>query len=344
MKIEEQNFTEFKLNNSHIKKIAAAILILFSISASLTAKEYKITKHENSMFWTIDSTDRQGSPSRIYVLGTIHLADETLYPVPDYILEAWEDADVVYGEISSKDWSTYMAQFTSFLMLSAINDGFDIEDELSDEDIALIKKTLGIANYNNFKKFEPWVMSTTLSGQALKSNKLSAEYSYDIFFIKKANEEGIEMLGLDPLKTQLEVLSYGNRDDQIKLLKDAVESLKDLKTAVNDVEKLYEAYTTGDTEYFTKAYFSQLEKEIERETVYKGYYEAMLINRNRKWAKKFKDILDEGGVTFIFAGAGHFTGNDSVFEMLKKDSMSIERDIEAYNMVKERKQINPFEY
>lgn len=342
------------MKNTQIKKLLSSLLISFIFITAVFSREYKITKHEGSMSWTIDSTDSEGSPSRIYIVGTIHLADESIYPVPDYILDAWDDADTVYGEISSKDWGTYYSKFTAHLCESVIKDDFDIETVLSEEEIKTLKNSVGAANYNNFKKFEPWVYTATLSGTVFKDCTLKPGYSYDVFFIKKANEEDVEMFGLDTLQEQLDVISYGSREVQIKLLKDSLASIINSEDSSEDIEKLFAAYKTGDADYFTDVYHSQLAKEIERESVYKEYYENMLTKRNKKWAKKIRKILDEGGVTFIFAGVGHFTGNESVFDFLEKEmselsepehkQKSTPQNPEAYNTVKERKKINDYDF
>lgn len=330
------------MKKNFIKKIFIQIVFTLITLSSIFAKEYTITKHDDAMFWTIDSTDSQGDPSRIYVLGTIHLADSSIYPVPQFILDAWNDSDKIYGEISSKDWKNYTAQFTNHILKYVINDGFDIETKLTEDEIKTLKEITG-SNYMNFKKFEPWILLSATAGSSYKESSLSAEYSYDVFFINKAKEEGIEMFGLDPLKTQLNILSYGSREIQIALLKDALNSIKDKTSAADELEKLYEAYKSFDENKFTEVYYTQLKAEIERQPVYKDYYRTMLDDRNEKWAKKFEQILDDGGVTFIFAGIGHFTGKNSVFNLLEKEK-SKTKDIEAYNTIKEKKQPNPYEY
>lgn len=330
------------MKKNFIKKIVIQIVFTLIALSSIFAKEYNITKHDGAMFWTIDSTDSQGDPSRIYVLGTIHLADSTIYPVPQFILDAWNDSDKVYGEISSKDWKNYTAQFTNHILKYVINDGFDIETELTEDEIKILKEITG-SNYMNFKKFEPWILLSATTSSSYKESSISAEYSYDVFFINKAKEEDIEMLGLDSLKNQLNILSYGTRETQIAMLKDALNSINDKNNTVNDLEKLYEAYKSFDENIFTEVYYTQMKKEIERQSVYKDYYKTMLDDRNEKWAKKFEQILDDGGVTFIFAGIGHFTGKNSVFHLLEKEKPKV-KDIEAYNTIKEKKQPNPYEY
>lgn len=303
-----------------VKKLFFINLLFLLLSFPALSDEYKITKHENAMFWTIDSFDKNGNPSRIYVSGTIHLADESIYPVPDFILQAWDESDRIYGEISSDDWTDYQSIFMKHLSSSLITDGFNIEEVLSPEEIETIKSILGQENYLNFIQFEPWVITQTLSGLLYNESTLDSKYSYDVFYINKSFSEEITMFGLDTLEEQLSLLSYGNRESQIQMLKDSLEALKSgNEDSLKELENLYNAYKSYDEEIFANHYYSQIQEEIERNEFYNEYYKQMLEVRNKKWAEKFSDLLNEGGTTFIFAGCAHFTGDKSVFKFLQEE-------------------------
>ncbi|MBO7486177.1 MAG: TraB/GumN family protein, partial [Spirochaetaceae bacterium] len=58
---------------------------------------------------------------------------------------------------------------------------------------------------------------------------------------------------------------------------------------------------------------------IAQNPLYKPYYKKMFDERNKKWADKIADYLKQGGKTFIFAGTGHFTGDNSVFSYMRKN-------------------------
>ena len=45
---------------------------------------------------------------------------------------------------------------------------------------------------------------------------------------------------------------------------------------------------------------------------------GIMEKRNENWAAQIKTFLEEGGNTFIFVGAAHLIGENSVFEYLKK--------------------------
>lgn len=281
-------------------------------------KELTITKSDDAMFWIIDSIDDEGEPSRLYVLGTIHLADDEIYPVPDYILDAWDDSDWICGEISTDGWQNYMRDIGARVGASLLNEDEPKTDELlSDEEKAIIIESIGESSFKQLSKFEPWILNSALGGAVFKKCPLEATKSYDVYFIKKATEAGIFMYGLDELEDQLDFISYGNQEIQLKMLKTTLSNIKNSDDSVKDIVTLYDAYKTADIETFNKAYADQLKREIAVDPLYKDYYTEMLTKRNARWAEEFKEMLDYGGTNFIFAGCAHFAGEDSVFEFLK---------------------------
>lgn len=281
-------------------------------------KEVTITKSDDAMFWTIDSIDDEGIPSRIYVLGTIHMADDDIYPLPDFILDAWDDSDWICGEISSDGWANYMREMGARIGSSLTVDDKPKTDELlSKEEKALCIEALGEATFKQLSKFDPWILNSALGGAVYKKSPIEAIKSYDVYFIKKSNDAGIYMYGLDELEDQLDFVSYGDFDTQLIMLKSTIKTLSDPQEAVNDIVNLYSAYKTADIEKFNKAYADQLEKEISTNSLYKDYYDKMLTKRNERWANEFKEMLDYGGTNFVFAGCAHFAGDNSVFEFLK---------------------------
>lgn len=303
------------MKNFSIKKLLfSAVLFLLSFTF---AREFSITKHPDSMFWTIDSTDRFGNPSRIYVLGTIHLADESIHPVPDYILDAWDEADRIYGELSSSDWKKVYSKTLKLLSKAVIKDKDKwVENFLTEDELETLKELLGPAVYEGYKRFEPWVFTNSLSSLVYKNAPLSAEYSYDIYFINKGDEEDTVISGLDKIETQLDLLHFGTFEEQIAMLKESLKQMENPDEEVDGLTKMYELYKSGDEDAFSE-FYDQLKKDAaEHNEVYERYYTTMLDERNKSWGITFGDLLDKGGTTFVFAGTGHFLGSKSTFTLI----------------------------
>lgn len=300
-----------------VKKIILLTLLTLFAVFSGSAQEYTLTKHPDAMFWTIDSTDLDGNPSRIYVLGTIHLADEEIYPVPDFILDAWNEADRIYGELSDEDWGKVYPETTKLVLNSIIIDKEkQVENFLTEDEIEILKNALK-EKYNLFRIYQPWIFTNALSALAYNDTDLDASYSYDLFFIQKAKEENIVINGLDELKDQLELICYGDFETQLAILKETIKEF-DSDKGLESIIEMYDIYKEADAEKFADFYENLQTEAIKECPLYKDYYAKMLDERNAKWGAIFSDLLKEGGTTFVFAGTGHFIGDKAAFNYVYK--------------------------
>jgi len=316
-------------NTKKILSLLSICILVFSLFSCETVKAPKIpelTKYDDLMFWEINGADSNGKLSTIYVLGTIHVGDERLYPISQDIANAYGKADKIYGEISTEDWKMVVNK-TAKRMEESMEEAKAIENErgfgwfetLSPEQQKYLEENINKAVLDSQKSNMPWVINSVVSETATVGAGLNANYAYDTHFITISNNLGIEMIGLDEIDVQIDIMSYGDIDFQTKLLTDTLDELiKDKNAVINETITLYETYLTGDAEKLASCLFDEMKEEIKENPGMEGYYNALFVDRNTNWAETFSQLLYEGGVTFVFAGSGHFVGKDSVFEIMKE--------------------------
>lgn len=286
-----------------------------------TTKAATIKKHKNSMFWEITGKDKNGLPSTIYVLGTIHVGDSRLYPVPDFIESAYENADRIVGELSTDAWEV-MTLATNKLKNDSEkreaerikNTGKTLSDYLTEDEKNYLLNYVKSEDIIN--KYEPWFLLSELSEVPITLSGLDSTKSYDIYFIEKSIKDERNIEGLDTVQNQLDVLSYGDWNTQLLMLKDNINDLiNDSEYAGNHIIDIYETYLAADEKKLTKIINSNIK---DNNTEYsKDYYNSIFVEKNKNWANKFETFLKDGGTTFVFAGCGHFIGEDSVFQFMK---------------------------
>jgi uncharacterized protein YbaP (TraB family) len=67
-------------------------------------------------------------------------------------------------------------------------------------------------------------------------------------------------------------------------------------------------------------------QEVQRlSRAYPDYYQAILVTRNRRWAPRFRAMLDSGETTFVLVGGDHLVGPDSVQNQLAAAGMEARR-------------------
>lgn len=277
----------------------------------------KLIKYDNILMWEINNTNSDGEDCKLYVLGTYHAGDERLLPFPEPVVNAIEAADRFCGELSGEDFASIQNELQKMVMNSMLlNLNHTLVDDLTEQEITLISQYIDPSDLATLICFEPWVLNTELQNIVIQASSLNPAFSYDNLLMSCIDDLNFD--GLDDLQTQLDLMAYGNWDQQLVFLKDTLDGIKDLDTSVENMDKLYELFLSGNEQEFSDFYFADVADEISKNSVYAEYMNALLNERNMKWAERFNEYLSVPGTTFIFAGAAHFIGPDSVFKYMQK--------------------------
>lgn len=285
------------------------------------AKKDKVKKYKNAMFWEINGTDNNGSPSKVYILGTIHVGDERLYPLPDYIDAAYTSADRIVGELSTDAWEVMSIALNKKKEDSTAREkerikqsGKTLSDYLTEEEKNFLLSY--VKDEKILNKFEPWFLLSEISDIPVTLSGLDSTKSYDIYFIERSLKEKKYIEGLDTIENQLQELSYGDWNTQLTILKNTIDNLiKESDSAGKNIINLYETYLTADEKKLSKIINTSINNK--KSEYSDNYYESVILEKNKSWAEKIENYLKEGGTTFVFAGCGYFIGENSVLQFIK---------------------------
>ncbi|MBP3709270.1 MAG: TraB/GumN family protein [Treponema sp.] len=298
------------------------LLALVSCASNKAGRGVAQDKTQERMFWRIDGTDKNGNPATVYIQGTFHLGDERLYPLAPTVIDAWLHADRIAGEISTADWAVFETEISNRMIQSQIkaagkNVLHNITSTQRDALFSVLEKDVA----EQYAVYEPWVTTTAIETAIYLNAGLSVEKGMDGQFMLLAYQQGRNMDGLDSLETQLDILQFGSYDEQLVLLKDMLDDIAQPEKMNKYTKELYEAYLAGDVQKLAKLMEGSRKESEAKNALYTAYYNAFFTERNKAWAEKIKAWLSDGGTTFIFAGCGHFVGDDSVFVYLKKNGV-----------------------
>ncbi len=293
-------------------------LVLTSCASTPKKAAATLTKTDSRAFWRIDGTDKNGKPSTVYIQGTFHLGDERIFPLSEEVQQAFLNADRYAGEISTQG---YIDLAAAGPQLNAPNkDGKLVTDYLTEEEKAFVQMAFG-ENLAIVNPLEPWQIKTALAVLVYTNTGLSAEYGLDNSFVASLSQMGKQWEGLDELQLQLDILTFGDYDTQIKMLKDILKVFlneKDSEELTKMTVDLYESYVNDDMKKMEKLLKVSNDKDEASDQLYIDYNRMVFHDRNQEWAQDITNYLNEGGTTFIFAGCGHWLGEESTFKFLKK--------------------------
>lgn len=302
----------------NIKKIltaALAFLLIFSFLVSCKTKDSNsqadgeskavLIKHTERMFWEVKKGD-----TSIYVLGTIHVADKDFYPLEDKILEAFDKADRRVSELGGKKEMETLQEKLQIRMLQNFNISpeKDLSNFLSEDEINVVIQELGTVAAPLFK-FNPWILALALNQVVYTKAGLDPQNGIDMHLLNRADKKEIE--ALESIDEQLDILSSGSFEEQLKVLKETIDELQNTDKTIDSLTKLKKLYLENNSEELKDFIGSLLD-------ISDGIsQDALLKDRNIVWADKFEEYLNKGGTTFVFAGLAHFLGKDSVFELMR---------------------------
>ena len=176
-------------------------ILIFFISLNFG---YSDEKKPETLMWEVTSPDQ---PGKVYLLGSIHVADERLYPLHPAIESAFESSSALVLEIIIDNVNPLdMMQYLTY------KDERTLESELPEdiyEKIAKMFETQGIPKYM-YNKFKPWFAVITLQSDAFKGAGYSSLEGIDMYFLKKAREKKIEVLEIETLESQIQLLEELN--------------------------------------------------------------------------------------------------------------------------------------
>ena len=311
----------------NLKKIALFLMLGIVLTACTTTGQAKqsselskpiLIEHPERFFWEI-----RGNNGSVYVLGTIHVADKDFYPLEKNVLRAFDKADRLVSEIGgAADFEALASELQTVIMKNMNTDPQkSLLNVLSEDELTFLYETVGDDTVHQLALFNPWILNTILSQFLMAKVGLDAGAGIDMYLMQRAENKKIE--ALDTVEQQLAVLSYGSFDDQLAILKDSIQALRDIDKSTEEIHRLRNLYLSNNRTELS-ALIVELLLEVPSsfsEKKAQAYIDALLTDRNRIWAQKFDSYLREGGNTFVFAGVAHFLGKSSVFEIMRQKNM-----------------------
>lgn len=259
----------------------------------------------------------QNNGNTVYLVGSMHVADKSFYPLRPEFEEAFAEADYLGVEI---DLSKAADEEQQKLVLSmgSYQDGTTLKDHVSSETYSklgdILKKN-GLEP-NALDAFKPWVVETTLGSLKMSSAGLEAASGVDLYFIQKAIERKIPVIELESYQSQLGMFDNFSKELQEKTLRSTIDNFDVLDNSANQMAEMWK---TGNDEQLLELTNTFSDDE--------EYNKAMLIDRNIGMADKIDGYLKngKGEEYFIVVGAAHYLGDHGVVKLLEDKGYKVER-------------------
>lgn len=259
--------------------------------------------------WLVESDS-----AKVYLLGSIHVMREDMYPLPEPMEAAFERSDTTVFEV---DMAASTGPSASQLMREKglYPEGETIYSELSGETLDLLR---GYFDQNQvdileFERVRPWMISVNIGLMELGKMGFDASRGIDLHFQSKAKAANKPVVALETLREQIELLSGDSPEVQELSLKAALQHRAD---APEFIEQLISAWSTGraDVMYEVSA------ADFQRYPKLEAQFERLLDRRNVNMARQISSFLDQTDKTyFVVIGALHMGGEKGLLRLLGED-------------------------
>jgi uncharacterized protein YbaP (TraB family) len=146
-----------------------------------------------------------------------------------------------------------------------------------------------------------FLAETRTAMDSARSNGMSVDNGADTVLRRLAEQQGKKLSGLEDFADQLKALS--------SLPSGPVAAASQPATAPVTVNSLFNSWRTGDGDAFGMV-LAALESRSPQ------LYQALIAQRNSRWAEWIAKRLAKPGTVFVAVGSGHLTGKDSVQRLL----------------------------
>ena len=277
------------------RSLFATALFLFSFVAVVWGQ---------SSLWVSSS---QGKT--LYLMGSIHVLQESHYPLPKAMEDAFTKSDIVVFEIDQEEMESAQAQQL------VINKGFYKGEDTLVKHISaatfqaltdhLKKLQLPVAL---FQKMKPANCALVLTMMEFQRLGYEARFGLDLYFANKATMAAKEKGALETTEFQINLFFDLPGQEQEMFLS---QTLVELNNLAAEADKMYTAWQMGKSDNLHQILSASFEQ-------FPGLYQSFIVKRNRNWTTQIEELLNQHQTVLVVVGVGHLVGPQSLIRMLEQ--------------------------
>jgi len=274
--------------NSLKKIFKQTVLVTFFTLNALSAYA------QSGLFWKAELPKGH----TIYLFGTMHSDDNRITAFTPETFDAIDASDAFMMEtLSPNDQSALMTPVS--LSESLTSEELDKVNALAEFHVMHREATMHM---------KPWLLAVVFD-----SPRPLTPFAQDNLLMRKAEDSGKEVIGIEDTKEHFGVMDQFSRDEQLVMLKAVLNRTQETKE--QDFEKLMAAYLEGDS-----AKILDLDAKITGGMLPAALWAKMkkklIDDRNQLMAER---VLEEAKAknVFVAVGASHLAGQNGLINQLK---------------------------
>jgi uncharacterized protein YbaP (TraB family) len=295
------------------RQLHAILLVLLSCLGVAQAQQAAPAQPKPRRFLMWKATSPTTS---IYLVGSIHVGDSSMYPLPKEVEAAFAAARVLAVEINVKnvDQGSVMGLIQKYGMYAGDDSlakhlSKDAQDQLADYCTRHSVPRLGI------EKLKPWVVAVTIAALAWQQAGEDPALGIDMHFLNESKPPQ-RIDELETMESQLSLFADATEEEQQALL---LSTLKQGDKIKDMIKRLQATYLSGDPDALQKL------MDEEADTGSKTLTKKLLDDRNVMMTGKMEEYLKGKDLIFVVVGAAHIAGEKGVAKQLRDKGYKVDQ-------------------
>ena len=208
------------------------LLFVLSLAIILVAGQAAPAAESNKLFlWEV-----VGEKGKAYLLGSIHLARQDLYPLDETIENAFTQSDTLVVEVDLNEIDQGALQQKA-LFAGVYGDGRKLEDELSPETLDELRSFLDARAipFSPFNAMKPWLVAMAITAAEMMRQGYSPEFGIDKHFLDQAKAADKPVRALESADFQIELLAGFPDEEQDRFLLYTVQQADEGTEVIEDM-------------------------------------------------------------------------------------------------------------
>ena len=287
-------------------------VLLLAALCLLVSPESKAVK-DRAPFWLVESGSAQ-----VYLLGSIHYADQSFYPMRAEIEKAFDAADHLVVEINIDEAKAQ--KYRELVQQQGSYKGEKtIRDAISEETFRQLEfhlRRLGMP-LEMVQKQKPGMLVLTLTAVQVMKMGFMPEMGIDAYFLKQALAANKNIIELETIEDQMDI--FLNITDADLLLRETLYSMDEAEILMMD---MMVCWKRGDVACLERILF---EDALNTYPAFASIYDTLFFKRNQDMAIEIKAFLKSKGTYFVVIGAGHLVGEKGIPKLLTNAGYEVNR-------------------
>jgi uncharacterized protein YbaP (TraB family) len=252
----------------------------------------------------------------VYLVGSIHLGDSSMYPLPKEVESAFAAAKALVVEINIK--KADQAKMAGLIEKYGLYTGGDsLTKHLPRQTQATLDDYCTRHNVprQGMEQLKPWVVAVTIAAMAWQQAGEEPSLGIDMHFLDEVKPPQ-RIDELETMESQLSIFAEASEQEQQNML---AAILKQGDRTKDLIKRTQAAYVSGDPDAVKKIMDEQ------DDVGSKSLEKKLLDDRNVTMTAKMEEYLKGKDPIFVVVGAAHIVGDKGIAQLLRDKGYKVEQ-------------------